>query len=762
MDEKEIKRSPSPVKKAERAKSAGNLQNQQRRESSGRTETKSAAKGRVSRKNTEALTGRISLEDRERRKVRSTGESVERQRPKRRMQTSEDSSEKLRKRTRTSDEIAAKPKKGLQSSNENIRRQGAKKRPQISEEETERPRKQTRISEEEAERPRKRTRAAQEAQYQKKQKRPTSGKSHMKRKRKKRVGLLITLLILLVIAAIAGAFLWKKYSPSKERIDAKKYYGIEKDDQMAITVDDQIVGPHGIISDGKAYVQYEIVRDYINSRFYWDSNENELLYTLPTDIVTVKADSKDYSISKEKNSEDYVILKTDGSTAYIALDFIQQYTNIDYEVYDSPNRVMITCDWGKKRIATVKSDTQVRYRGGVKSPIVTDVKKKDEIIVLENEQNWKKVLTKDGYIGYVKKNALKNEKTKNVTRDFVQPEYTSIKKDYIINMAWHNVTNSTANSGLQQRLAASKGLTTIVPTWFHVKDVQGNLESIASADYVNYAHQAGLEVWAAIRDFDGGIGSNDESLQLLSQSSSRENLINQLMGAVAQVGIDGINVDFEKISKDCGEHYIQFIRELSVKCRQNGIVLSVDNYVPKGYNRQYNRKEQGVMADYVIIMGYDEHNGSSLEAGAVSSYDFVKEGIEETIKEVPAEKVISGIPFFTRLWTETPKTQEELNQEAGTEAADYPMKVTSEAMGMSTAREKISQAGAETTLDEVTGDNYATWEADGITYEIWLEDATSIEPKLKLMKENNLAGTAAWALGQESSDIWDLIAQYVK
>ena len=422
---------------------------------------------------------------------------------------------------------------------------------------------------------------------------------------------------------------------------------------------------------------------------------------------------------------------------------------------------MITCDWGKKQVATVKSDTQVRYRGGVKSPIVTDVKKKDEVIVLENEQNWKKILTKDGYIGYVKKNALKNEKTKNVTRDFTEPEYTSIKKDYTINMAWHNVTHSTANSGLQQRLADSKGLTTIVPTWFHVKDTEGNLESIASTDYVNYAHQAGLEVWAAIRDFDGGIGSNDESLQLLSYSSRRENLINQLIGAVMQVGIDGINVDFEKISKDCGVHYIQFIRELSVKCRQNGIVLSVDNYVPKGYNQQYNRKEQGVMADYVIIMGYDEHNGSSLEAGSVSSYEFVKEGIEETIKEVPAEKVINGIPFFTRLWSETPKTKEELNQEAGTEAADYPMKVTSEALGMSTARDKISQAGAETTLDETTGNNYATWEADGVTYEIWLEDATSIEPKLQLMKENKLAGTAAWALGQESSDIWDLILKYV-
>ena len=582
-----------------------------------------------------------------------------------------------------------------------------------------------------------------------------------RRRRKRNLAFKMSILVLIVIGIVGGAFLLKRYSPSKEKADLKKYYGIEQDNQVAVIIDNQILEAKAAMFDGKPYLEYSLVRDYLNDRFYWDSNENILLYTLPEGTIRADVGSNEYTLQKEKKSEDYVILKTEGNTTYVALDFIQQYTNIDYEVYDSPNRVMITCDWGKKQVATVKSDTQVRYRGGVKSPIVTDVKKKDEVIVLENEQNWKKILTKDGYIGYVKKNALKNEKTKNVTRDFTEPEYTSIKKDYTINMAWHNVTNSTANSGLQQRLADSKGLTTIVPTWFHVKDTEGNLESIASTDYVNYAHQAGLEVWAAIRDFDGGIGSNDESLQLLSYSSRRENLINQLIGAVMQVGIDGINVDFEKISKDCGVHYIQFIRELSVKCRQNGIVLSVDNYVPKGYNQQYNRKEQGVMADYVIIMGYDEHNGSSLEAGSVSSYEFVKEGIEETIKEVPAEKVINGIPFFTRLWSETPKTQEELNQEAGTEAADYPMKVASEALGMSTARDKISQAGAETTLDETTGNNYATWEADGVTYEIWLEDATSIEPKLQLMKENKLAGTAAWALGQESSDIWDLILKYV-
>ncbi len=591
--------------------------------------------------------------------------------------------------------------------------------------------------------------------------RPGSRKQQAKRRRKRNLGLKIAFLIIFIIAAVAAVFLWKRYSPSKERADRNEYYGIKNENQMAVIVNNEVVEPTAMIAEGKAYVQYETVRDYMNSRFYWDPSENILLYTLPNDTVSVGVGSRDYTISKEKNSKDYVILKTEGNTAYIALDFVQQYTNIEYEVYDDPSRVMVVSDWGEKRIAEVKKNTQVRCLAGVKSEILTDISKKDEVTVIEDEGDWKKVRTEDGFIGYTKNSTLKKEQTKNITRDFAEQEYTNIKKDYIINLAWHNVTNVDANGSVLQRIAESRGLTTIAPTWFHVQDVEGNIESIASADYVSYAHQANIEVWAAVRDFDGGIGSFDESYELLSRTSRRENLINQLIAEALQVGVDGINVDFEMISEECGEHYIQFIRELSVRCRQNGIILSVDNYVPKGYNMQYNRKEQGIVADYVIIMGYDEHYGGSPVAGSVSSYNYVKEGIEETIKEVPSEKVISGIPFYTRIWAETPKTEAELNEQQGTDAAEYAMNVTSEAYGMPDAAYKVAEAGVSPVWDEETRQNFATWESGGTTYKVWLEDAQSIEQKLKLMKDNKLAGTAAWAMGQEDPEIWQLIQKYI-
>ena len=586
-------------------------------------------------------------------------------------------------------------------------------------------------------------------------------RARMRRRRKRQRMIRFVLLIILIIVAIAGIILWKRYSPSKEQYDMKKYYGIEKDGQVGITVDNKVVEAEGKLAGGKVYVAYNIVRDYINSRFYWDPNENVLLYMLPEDMISVDVGSKDYSISRKKKSEDYVILKTEGNTAYIALDFVQQYTNIDYEVSNNPDHVMIRTKWGKTDVATVKKNTQVRYQGGVKSPVLAELKKKDEVTVVESEQNWKKVRTADGVIGYVKNKALKNEEKKNITRKFEEQDYSNISKDYTINMAWHNVTNQDANNAVAQRIAQTKGLTTLAPTWIHVADTNGNISSIASADYVSYAHKQNVEVWMTVRDFDGGISSEKESYELLSYTSRRETLITQLIAEALRVGVDGINVDFEKISDKCGEHYIEFIRELSVKCRQNGLVLSVDNYVPKSFNTQYDRKEQGIVADYVVIMGYDEYYAGSPEAGPVSSYNYVKEGITETLKEVPAEKVISGIPFFTRLWKETPKTEEELKSDKGTYAEQYSATVESDAYGMDNAQAIVKQAGVDTTWDKKAGQNYATWEADGSKYEIWLEDSKSIEAKLKLMKKYKLAGTAEWSLGQESSDIWNLIQKYV-
>ena len=605
-----------------------------------------------------------------------------------------------------------------------------------------------------------------------------SGKRSSRARRRRRNAVIRWLIfIILILAVIGGILVWKRYGASNEKANLEQYYGIDQEDEIAVVVNEEVVREDdeassgntepapapGKVYDGQYYIEYSVVRERINKRFYWDPNENILLYTLPDGNVSAEVGSSEYTDITEKKSVDYTILKTEGRTAYIALPFIQEYTNMEYEVYDDPgpSRVVITSVWGEIQTAEIKRDTQVRYQGGVKSPILTEISGNSKVVVLEDENDWMKVGTEDGFIGYVKTNTLKNITTETRSREFEEPVYTNISKDYTINMAWHNVSNSDANSYILETIAGTKGLTTIAPTWFSLSDTEGNVSSLADPDYVNYAHQSNLEVWAVLRDFHGGINSYDETYEVLSYTSKRTKIINQVIAEAIQNGIDGINLDFELVSAECGEHYIQFVRELSVRCRQNGLVFSVDNYVPQPYNEHYDIKEQGNVADYVVIMGYDEHTDGSYEAGSVASIGYLENGITDALKSVSADKLIAGVPFFTRLWFETPKTQEELSQEAGTEAANYPDKVSSSAYSMDEAAQVVKDAGAQAQWDEETGQNYAEWEADGGTYKIWLEDNRSLEEKLKVIKSNNLAGVAEWSLGMESSSVWDLILQYV-
>ena len=582
-------------------------------------------------------------------------------------------------------------------------------------------------------------------------------RAQLKKRRQRNLIIKITVFIVILVGGIGGALLYKKYAPSKELADLNEYYGIQQEDQLALIIDDELVGAHGIVSDGIAYVEYSVVRDYLNERFYVDHKENLLLYTLPEGTISAGVGSKDYTLQKEKHSANYALLKMEGSTAYIALDFVKQYTNIDYRTYESPNRVIVESGYGERTVATVKNDTKVRIAADVKKAILTNVSKKDKVIVVGEDGKWTKVRTQDGYIGYVKKKFVKNVETELVSKPFDEQIYPNISKDYTINLAWHMVTNSVTNQEILTTIADTKGLTTISPTWFIANDTKGNIISYASSQYVNYAHQSNIEVWALVKDFDGAINS----YELLSRTSSRTKLINQLIAEALKTGIDGINVDFEKISKECGEHYIQFLRELSLKCRQNGIILSVDNPVPSVYSTQYHLEEQAKIVDYVIIMGYDEHYKGSYESGSVASPAFVEAGIKNALEVVPSEKLINAVPFYTRLWKEVPKTAEELEAQQGTEAANYGMNVTSIVYGMKGAEQVVANSGAEIVVDEATGQNYAQWDADGGTYKIWFEDESALETKLKLMKQYDLAGTAAWRLGFQKSSVWELILKYV-
>ena len=586
-------------------------------------------------------------------------------------------------------------------------------------------------------------------------------KAHLRKRRQQEVRRKIISFVILVVGISVGALCVKIFGSSKERANLDKYYGIESENQLAIIIDNEVIGAKGIISDNTPYIEYTVVRDCLNERFYVDMKENLLLYTLPQGTLEAEVGSKEYTLQKEVKKKEYPILKMEGDIAYIALRFVQEYTNMDFTLYKNPNRVMIVSRWGETTVSTVKRNTQVRVAQNHKSKILTDVAMKDEVTVIESNGEWKKVRTKDGFVGYIKSNCLKKERVEFISRGFKEQIYQNISKDYTINMAWHPVDTSNASASILETIASTQGLTTISPTWFALKDVKGNIRSYASSKYVNYAHQVNMEVWAMLRDIDAGIDSPEETYQVLSSTTNRKRLISQLMSEVLKNDIDGINVGFENISEECGEHYLQFLRELSVKCRQNEIVLSVNSPVPSTGKTQYNLEEQGKVVDYVIIKGYDEYHKDSYESGPVASLPFVEQGIKDALKVVPKKKLINAVAFYAKLWTEIPKTEEELKAQEGTEEGKYPFHVTCVNYGMGKLYIPIANGGGKVVFDEKTGLNYAEWESGGATYKMWLEDEHSLEEKLKFIDEYDLAGISAWRLGFEKSGVWELILKYV-
>lgn len=559
---------------------------------------------------------------------------------------------------------------------------------------------------------------------------------------KKAIPVIIAIvLIILIGGAYVGVKFLEKYSYSKEYADLNEYYALNGQTDTAIVLQDEIIEEKALLKDGVYYFDYATVRKYFNDRFYVDKTEGLLLYTTPTDTVRTEIGSSIYIKDGSPVEESYILSFYEGETLYLAAEYVKKYCNFSYAAFTEPNRMQVYTEWGSVNTAQIEKNTAVRYQGGVKSDILENVEKGDTVTVLETMEKWSKVKTEDAVIGYVENKLLSENTTVEQTpvTDYVEPEYTSLTRDHKINLAWHQVWSADANSSLTSMLAPTKEVNVISPTWFSLSDNDGGFTNIASSSYVQQAHDMGLEVWALIDNFSTEI----DTKTILSSTTTRTRLIGNLVQTVKDYNIDGINIDFEQVSMDAGDDYIQFIRELSVVCRREGIVLSVDNYVPTGYTDHYNREEQGLFADYVIIMGYDEYYSGSDEAGPVASIGFVADGIANTVAVVPSNKVINAVPFYSRVW----KT------EGGS--------VSCESVSMDVAAQFVANNGIETYWNEETGHNYGEIQIGNTFYQIWLEDIQALEEKLGVMGNYDLGGIAGWKLGLENAAVWDLIANYM-
>ena len=563
----------------------------------------------------------------------------------------------------------------------------------------------------------------------------------MKEQQKKKAAPVLVVLILIVIVGAAGvvSFLINRYKPGTEYMAGNEYFNLTDENSVALIQNGELLEEQAVLIGGEPYAAYTYVESQLNSCFYWDEETKGILLTTSGGVQTLLPG--DAAVAKTPGGQPAVQQESDG-TVYISMDVVKEYTDLDYAYYSDPNRVVLRNDWDGVEQATVQSDTaQVRQKGGIKSLILADVQKGDTLLYLENLDNWCKVMTADGYTGYIQTEDI-SEPEAIEARTAKKDSYERITRDHKINLVWHQSTSTESNDAMAEMTAEMTGVNVISPTWFSVTDETGTISSLASADYVKLAHDAGREVWGLIDNFNEAF---DETTDL-AYASVRSRIIEQLLAEAASCGMDGINVDFENLKEAGIPHYLQFLRELTSAAHAQNLVVSVDTPVPQAYTMYYQRGEQARFVDYMIVMAYDEHFAGSEEAGSVSSLPFVQQAVEEMTRVMPADQVICGIPFYTRVWTE------KFGQSA----------IISEVLGMDGAKNYAKENQMTETWDASLGQNVATVETSDARYTIWMEDEQSMEEKLKVIQSADLAGVAEWKLGFECADVWSLISEYIE
>lgn len=554
----------------------------------------------------------------------------------------------------------------------------------------------------------------------------------------------IMVLGFLAVLILATLAIWEvRYAPTKDRTSLADYYGVSgKGAALFVNGEKSDTKKAAIVSDGHFYILLDELKDSIDDGYVYDDSGNILRYATDSQVISVNKGDTYYTAGRsQEDLGQKLVITGDGDRTYVAVDFADKFSDFSYKTGKKPYRLVIEKAGYKRKVSSISKDTEIRRFGGPKSRILADVKKGTGITVLQSYGKWSQILTNDGILGCVKDSTIGDISTEKTKKQLAARKYNHIRMKGSVNLVWHQVTNRTANAGIDQVLSGDAGINVVSPTWFRIADNDGGLSDIGSLDYVKKCHDKGVQVWALFSNFEN---KSVDTTTVLNHTSSRDNLVNNMIAKAIAYNLDGINVDFEQVSTDAKDGYVEFIKELSIKCENNDIILSVDNYSPTASSLHYNRKVQAQYADYLIVMAYDEHYAGGGEAGSNASISFVKKAVSESLKEVPKDQLILGMPFYSRIW----KTKDGV--------------LSTETIGMKSESDYIKSHNAQETWQDDLGQNYVEFSEDDATYQLWVEDEKSLALKLGVMKDNGLAGGAFWKEGLESDSVWEIIGKYMK
>ena len=569
----------------------------------------------------------------------------------------------------------------------------------------------------------------------------------------KKIIIILAIVVVLGIIGIIGLNMYESYQEEHRESDIvtplNEYYSVPAGEAMII-VDEEIYGKNALMKNGEPYLDLDTVVSKYNHRFFWSAEENSLYYTTASAEYVFTPGENSCTINRRKAECPNSIVELKDGVPYVLMSFLTECSNITYRTYTDPDRVLIIQSSDAYLCALAREDTRIRVSQDIKANLLKEVKAGDKLRFIEGggiqKDGFVKVMSEDGVRGYILSDKLDSSFYEDPAfAEYTPEEYTHCNTENKVYLGWHLLYTKDSVSLLDNVTKGAEELTVVAPTWYFLSDTEGGFISYGNSEYSAKAHSQGIKVWATIKNdtIENAFSCTEDSHRLLSSYESRMKLIDNIMDAVEQDGVDGINVDFELLKVDTGVYFIQFLRELSIRCREKNIVFSVDNYVPENYNAFYNIGEQAELVDYVVIMGYDEHYAGS-DAGSVSSLEWFTRAADNTIAKCPPERVIMGVPFYTRVWKEVTD---------GGELKTYVVSTP----GLTEAKKEYDASTGVKRWDPQAGQYYTEYSKDGALFRLWLEDEWSLLRKGMVIRERGMGGVAAWKLGDEATGTWELL-----
>lgn len=495
--------------------------------------------------------------------------------------------------------------------------------------------------------------------------------------------------------------------------------------------------------DGQFYLSLDYIKTHIDNTIAYDKAEKTVILTNQKGTKYLPLGEDQATVNKGKIDLRDPVIEKNGKIMLPIEAFIYDY-NVNLR-YDKDHQLLLLdrtdVEYAK---GTAKDGVLMREENKKSSPIVKKLKKGDEVFVYGEKGNYYRVRQIDGFAGFINKNDLLVKFPEN---PFESEKKTDEKREAQVplNLTWDYTYGNQTDASVAG-ITEIPGINVICPTWFSIRNNGGDLIDRGNLNYVNRYKQLGIDVWGYLdNSFDPEITHN-----ALKSPSTREKIISKTLELCKKYGMKGINIDFEHTKIEDRDMITQFVRELAAEFHKNGILVTVDvtPQISSDVTKEpYNRKELADICDYVVVMAYDQHWGSSDKAGSVAQYKWVEGSINVLFRSIPHDKMILGVPLYSRLWTES----------GG--------KVSSKTISMEETLKLCYEKNLKPKWDEESGQNYVEYTDQGNTYKIWIEDAKSLSHKTSLVNKYNLAGVASWRKGFEIRDAWTAIQEqlsYIK